>query len=199
MKPWGDLYRAHRDARSLGSEAWVEALRQRLIVLSDAGHCDPSVRGRFTYKVDSAGGLEWSIRPRGGRAEPLRNLAALGAAQLPLTALVGRNHHLHRFTLALDGTRNDGSTWAIVVHLPDDRTSPKNPNGDRQGLGACSRAALHCHVGPDLDTGPKVRVPLPALDPVEALEWVLSQLVPTARFEPAPWPSVLDSIRKASP
>lgn len=198
MKPWGDLYRAHRDARRLGSVAWVQALRQRLIALSDAGHCDRSVRGRFTYNVDRSGGLEWSIRPRGGRAEPLRNLAALSAAQLSLTATVGRDHQLHRFTLAVDGTRNDGSTWAIAVHLPDDRESPKNLNGDRQGLGACSHAALHCHVGPDLDTGPKVRVPLPALGPVEALEWVLSQLVPTADFEPAPWAEVQAAIKKAS-
>lgn len=38
----------------------------------------------------------------------------------------------------------------------------------------------------------------PALGPVEVLDWVLSQLVSTLSFEPAPWPSVLDAMKKTS-
>jgi hypothetical protein len=45
---------------------------------------------------------------------------------------------------------------------------------------------------------PKVRVPLPALGPVEALEWVLSQLVPEPQFEPALWAEVQSAQKKAA-
>ena len=54
------------------------------------------------------------------------------------------------------------------------------------------------HVGPDRDTKPKVRVPLPAFSPVDALDWVLSQLVPTADFEPALWAKVQAALEEAS-
>jgi len=53
-------------------------------------------------------------------------------------------------------------------------------------------------VGPDREMAPEVRVPLPALGPVEVLEWVLSQLVPTAQFEPAPWADVQTALKKVS-
>lgn len=73
----------------------------------------------------------------------------------------------------------------MAIHLPKDRES----DGDRQGSGACGHAALHCHVGPTLDADPKVRVPLPPLPPADALDWILSQVVPG--WEPTPWPEVM--------
>ena len=68
------------------------------------------------------------------------------------------------------------------------RNGDGRPGGDRQGSGACGHAAFHCHVGPTLDAEPKVRVPLPPLHPADALDWVLSQVVPG--YEPAPWSDV---------
>ncbi|MCL2824561.1 MAG: hypothetical protein FWD57_11265, partial [Polyangiaceae bacterium] len=65
--------------------------------------------------------------------------------------------------------------------------------GDRQGSGACGHAAFHCHIGPDLDAKPKLRIPLPAIGPADALDWVLSQLCGDG-FEPAPWPQVKAEI-----
>ncbi len=53
------------------------------------------------------------------------------------------------------------------------------------GAGACSHAALHCHVGADLDAKPQVRVPLPAVSVVDALDWLIATVVPG--WEPAPW------------
>jgi len=50
--------------------------------------------------------------------------------------------------------------------------------------------ALVDAMGPNLDAEPVIRVPLPAIGPSEALEWVISQLVPTPAFEPAPWTSL---------
>ena len=197
MKTWVDLYRNHRQARTVPL-SWTSEVRKKLIALAEAGYCDQTIRGRFSQQR-SGELVEWSIRRNNAQAaEPLTGLADLATAEISVLGLVSRNGHLHAFTVSVEGKRSDGSSWAIAVHLPDDRETKKNPDGDREGLGACSHAALHCHVGPDLDTGPKVRVPLPALTPVEVLDWVLSQLVPTPAFEPAPWPSVLDAMTKAA-
>lgn len=199
MKPWVDLYRAQQDARNLSSNTWSSDLRKRLVALSKEGYCDPSVEGRFTYEQDGKL-LKWSIRD-GGAAAPvsLRQLADLDSAELSLMALADRRNHLHQFTVMVEGKRADGSAWALAIHFEDDRVTDKNKDADRKGTGAGGHAAFHCHVGPGLDVAPKVRVPLPALGPVEALDWVLSQLVPTSKFEPAPWAEVQAALKKASP
>lgn len=198
MKLWGDLYRGQRAARGLGSRSWSSELRKRLVALSREGYCDPSVEGRFTLK--RAGDvIEWSIRDGGASAPlPLRQLVHLPTAKLSVMALADRNNHLHQFTVMVEGKRADCTTWSLAVHFEDDRVSERNPDGDRKGTGACGHAAVHCHVGPDLDTAPKVRVPLPALGPVEALDWVLSQIITTNDFEPAPWADVQAALKKAS-
>lgn len=197
MKPWVDLYSAHREARRPGSEKWDKAFRTRLVKLARAGHCEQNIQGRFTYEQNPqrAGVVEWSIRP-----EPLalRGVPHLVSAKLSLMARTDRSGHLHMFTVMVEGEREDGSTWTLAVHLPDDQETPRNSKGDRQGHGAGGHAALHCHVGPDLDTAPEVRVPLPAIDAAEALDWVLSQIIPTESFEPAPWAEVQAALEKAS-
>lgn len=199
MRFWVDLYRDQTAARTLASGAWSGELRKRLVALSKAGFCDRSVEGRFTYEHDG-NLLKWSIRDD-GKAAPvaLRQLADLDSAELSVIALADRGNHLHQFTVMVEGKRADGTAWVLAVHFEDDRITDKNKDADRKGTGAGGHAAFHCHVGPGLDVGPKVRVPLPPLGPVEALEWVLTQLVPTAQFEPAPWPEVLTALKKATP
>lgn len=197
MKPWVDLYRAHRDARKLGSGKWDKEFRTRLIKLAEAGYCEQNIQGRFTYgqNPQKAGLVEWSIRPGPLALEGVPHLAS---AKLSLMALTDRSGHLHMFTVMVEGEREDGSRWTLAVHLPDDQETGKNPKGDRQGRGAGGHAALHCHVGPDLETAPEVRVPLPAISAAEALDWVLSQIIATDDFEPAPWAEVQAAIKKAS-
>lgn len=198
MKPWIELYRAHTDCRTLATGKWDSAFRRKLLKLAQAGYCDTNVQGRFTYGQNRqrSGLLEWSIQP-----EPLAlsGVPHLTTASLSLMALTDRSGHLHMFTVMVEGERKDGSKWTLAVHLPDDRETEKNPKGDRQGRGAGGHAALHCHVGPDLETAPEVRVPLPALSAAEALDWVLSQIITTDEFEPAPWAEVQDAMKKASP
>lgn len=191
MKPWVDLYRAQTAVRSISKSTYGE-LRKRLIALSAKGYCAASVQGRFTYQ-SRENLFEFSIRDGCGQAAPisLQQLADLSSAELSVMGLLDpRRNHLHQFTVMVEGKRADGSAWALAVHFEDDRITDNNKDADRKGTGAGSHAAFHCHVGPGLDVAPKVRVPLPALGPVEALEWVLSQLVPKATFEPAPWPEV---------
>ncbi len=162
--------------------------------LAAAGHCDRSVSQRFSDKRSGAI-VEWSIRRRetAGVGEPLTNIEGLHTTTLSVLATAARDGALHQFDIRAEGERHDGTRWVIAVHLSDDRA----PSGDRHALGACGHAVLHCHVGPDLNATPKIRVPLPALGPVEALEWVLSQLVPTADFEPARWGEVQAALKKA--
>lgn len=69
---------------------------------------------------------------------------------------------------------------------------------DRHALGAGGHAVLHCHVGPDLNARPKIRVPLPPISAAEALDWVLSQIITTDDFEPAPWTEVQTALKKAT-
>lgn len=196
MKTWIDVYTRHRAGRTVAL-AWTTDVRKKLIALAEAGHCDSTIQARFSNQ--NRGDLaEWSIRRNGSQAaEPLAGLRDLETAELSVLGLVSKQH-LHAFTVSVEGKRKDGSTWALAVHLADDRETARNPSGDRQGLGGCGHAALHCHVGPDLGTGPAVRVPLPTIGPVEALEWVLSQLVPTTDFEPAPWAAVVEAMKEAS-
>jgi hypothetical protein len=47
-----------------------------------------------------------------------------------------------------------------------------------------------------MDTEPKVRAPLPSIDATDALDWVLSQILPKSEFEPAPWPDVENVLKK---
>ena len=189
MKFWADLYGAQQNARELSSSSWSSELRNRLKALSTKGHCDPSVPNRFTNKT--AGHLvEWSIQAKGATVPAaLRKIPDLISAELSLMALADRRrNHLHQFAIVVEGKRADGSAWALAVHFEDDRVTKKSAEGDCKGKGACGHAAFHCHVGPGLEAAPKVRVPLPALGPVEALYWVITQLVPGS--EPTPWAEV---------
>lgn len=192
MKSWVELYASHRDARSI-QNGWDGEVRKRLMKLARAKHCSRQVEGRFTYSTTPDQLVKWSIRDA---PLALENLDGLSRAELTVLALISRRRdHLHQLTVAIEGCRPDGSPLALAVHLPDDRESERSRDGDRQGLGACSHAALHCHVGPGLAVEPKVRVPLPALGPVDILDWVLSQVVPTAAFEPAPWSEVERALK----
>jgi hypothetical protein len=192
MKPWVDLYRVHRDARRSKSESWETRLRRRLLKLAEAGYCDKSIQGRFHPRNNPQKShlVNWSLP----EPEGLTGVPDLATAKLSLMALTDRKGHLHMFTVMVEGEREDGTKWTLAVHLPDDQ----GKEGDRQGRGACGHAALHCHVGPDLDTAPEVRVPLPAISAAEAFDWVLSQIIPTNYFEPAPWDEVQKALAKTS-
>lgn len=47
-----------------------------------------------------------------------------------------------------------------------------------------------------MNTQPKFRVPLPPVGAGALLEWLLSQVVPTLAFEPAPWPAVVATTKR---
>ncbi len=192
MKRWVDLYLEHRSIRSVSREVTGQ-IRQRLMNLAERGHCDTNIRGRFTHERGTGNRHSYYIAGRPDRTEPLRGLPHLPQARLSvLVQLDLRRGHLYQLNIMLEGRRHDDSPWTVAVHLPDAGRDPDTNTADQQGSGACGHAALHGHVGPDLDTPPKVRVPLPALTPAEALDWVLSQVI--ENWDPAPWPQVNDDL-----
>jgi hypothetical protein len=187
MKQWVELYEAHTRLRSVSGKGWSSALRTRLRALGEAGHCSRDLFRRFSNKTQKTGLEEWKIS--GERA--LFKIAGSKGAELELLVLSNfKTGYIHQLTAMATGIREDGSPWAVAVHLPDDRDHARG--ADRQGSGACGHAALHCHIGPTLDTSPKLRVPLPALHVVDVIDWLLSQLASPA-FEAAPWADVVDA------
>jgi hypothetical protein len=187
MTRWGELYEQHCAIRSVSMEL-ATALRRRLVKLVDRGHCAPTIQGRFTRR--ERGALrELYIQPIDERdqREPLLALPLLENARLTVLALLSRRaDHLHQFSAMVEGTTPTGTTWAAAVHLEDDLNPDEQ---DRKGGGAWGPAACPCQVGPTLDHEPKVRVPLPAIGPADALDWLLTIVVPG--WEPAPWADVV--------
>jgi hypothetical protein len=187
MKEWLALYEQHCAMRA-ESDDLHRLLRKRLIELADRGHCAATIRGRFTPRHRGAL-VELRIDANGHR-EPLRALPYLDEAHLTVLALVSRRtDHVHQFTAMVEGTTHAKLPWIVAVHLEADHEPPDHH--DRKGSGACGHAAFHCHVGQTMGQEPKVRVPLPDVGSVGALDWLLSIVIPD--WEPAPWPKIVAS------
>jgi hypothetical protein len=185
VKRWVDLYQAHQEVRLAAGEEATADIRKRLTELVDRKICDGSLPHRFTYDKASPKGLRVWYIAGAEDGEPLHNLPDLLDARLTVLLLIGtRRYELHELTVMLRGRTLGDNPWCVAVHVQNDQGAA----GDHGGSGACGHAVLHCHVGPDLDQQPEVRVPLPPLLPAEVLDWVLSQVVPG--YESAPWASV---------
>ena len=180
MSVWEELYKQHSASRRC-ERTWSTEVRKLLMKLASEGHCDDAVRGRFNVSK-SGRKEEWSIRS--GPESMLLDGMKLAELQV-FASLTG--DHMHAFSVIASGVREDDSKWLVAVHLHPDH---KHQVGDKAEAGACSHAALHCHIGPDFESLPVTRVPLPAMGPADALTWVLSQLVPGKLFEPTPWESI---------
>lgn len=99
----------------------------------------------------------------------LEGSEALDDVRLRLSAELSPSKVLEAYSVGLAGTvRGGGASWYVRIDL-----DPVN-----LGRGPCSHAMLHCHVG-DVPKGnalPEVRVPMPWLEPDEALAWLLTQV-----------------------
>lgn len=182
MSPWFDLYRAQTAARSLLPESQSD-IRKVLIDFADRAHSAQTIRGKFQRR-ERENLTEWHIAAPDSQIEVV--FAGFCNVKLQLLALVDkRARQLRQFSATLSGeNETTGQPWTAAVHF---ESNAEGPTSDHKGAGAASHAAFHCHVGPDLDALPKIRVPLPAVSPAEALRWLLSIVDPA--MEPAPWPN----------
>lgn len=176
---WAELYRQHQEARKLPPAA-LSDVRKELIRFAEQGRITATISSRFTNR-SNRGLTEWYIAGTSGREAV--TVPGFGGADLAIDALTDkRQRHLHQFSAMLQGVTEDGQPWTVAVHVEDDR---REPDHDRKGAGAATHAVYHCHVGPNLDAKPKVRVPLPAMTPAQAVAWLLALV--DARMEPLPW------------
>gem|GEM_PF-2056878 len=202
MKSWVDLYGEHQWLRGMHDREVANELRAVLRRLSEKPYAALR-RDAQSRLVEARAPRSTTVqhtlgRERSGEAlllselpEPVRDRVALREALLSVLLRFDRSvQRLQELNIMLSGLRLDGTPWALAVHLPHEDRTLGRPQGDREGLGACGHAALHCHVGPTLDVKPKIRVPLPPLRPAQIVEWMISQAIPTPEFEPAPWPGV---------
>lgn len=106
----------------------------------------------------------------------LCDLPAIENAKLAFrVVLQDDERRIEQYTVSAVGTERDsGQPWYVRLDL----------DAEQKGNGPCSHAMLHCHVGVDPTNkgGQESRVPLPWLDPDEAVAWVLATLDP--RLEP---------------
>lgn len=158
-------------------------VRGRLGRLAKLGHCADTIRGRFTNKKQGAVRELYIVGLERSETEPLFKLADLDSATLTVLALQ-RGAAVEKFTVMLQGRAKGDVDWTVAVHL----------DPEALGDGACGHALIHCHVGPTLDHAPKVRVPFPAVTLPHALDWVLTQVIPS--WEPAPWASLPAEVRR---
>jgi hypothetical protein len=197
VRRWVDLYREHSALRDAGREVVTE-IRRELARISEA-HPDlfnPYVPTRLVSRTN---GEITEVNLNGDEGEYIllealpagdRSRLGLKEAHLKVRLLLRNKVRLLALVLMVEATTEENAPWTVAVHLPDEG----GRDGGRQGLGACSHAALHCHIGPTLDAFPEVRVPLPPLGPGDLVSWVLSQIIPTEACEPAPWARVLEAL-----
>lgn len=179
---WHDLVDQHNALRERGYPEVVKELRRRIARLAARGHCSPMFQGRLSDKTEDKRSKRTEVMIKGSQSPigdpiPLLNLPSVEHPKLWLYALLDeRDRRLLKFTVRLDAQwASDKVPFTISVEL-DDRT---------MGSGACGHPILHCHMGVDHARRPQFRLPLPALTPWEALDWLITQL--DEAHEPAPW------------
>jgi hypothetical protein len=201
MSPWVSLHQQHSELRA-GHQHTVDRLKAPLRRLANLKvYCDRSLPW-FLKTTEADGRVIVFTQPHGGPAGPvaLRDLPDLTDARLSIQAtLQSMTGRINEFSAAISGRTAAGVNRTVAIHLESELRRPahKGWRGDWRGDGASSHAIFHCHVGPDLDAKPKVRVPFPAVGPEHALDWLLATVVPG--FEPVPWADVNKLLAEATP
>ena len=196
MSPWVATYQHHTALRA-GHEHTVERLKAPLRRLAGLRvHCDPSLPW-FLKTTKTDGRTSVFTQPHGEAPGPVRLTALpdLTDARMSIQAtLQSQTGRLTEFSAAISGKTAAGVDWTVAIHLENELRRPAAEGwpGDWRGDGACGHAIFHCHVGPDLDAKPKVRVPFVAVGPEHALDWLLTTVVPG--FEPMPWGAVNERL-----
>jgi len=206
MREWVELYKQHSSLRAGGRDA-VHEIRQVLKRYGESRDSifEPDIAQRLQQR-NNRSVQEYCFADEGEALATWNHpdwdshghrRIHLADTRLHIYVVVNKQDHIQAVNLWITSKKRESAEpLAIAVHLPDDHDTSAT-DADRQGAGACGHAALHCHIGPTLDAPPKIRVPLPALRPARALEWMLSQVVPA--YEAAPWSDVRAALKLPSP
>jgi hypothetical protein len=181
MTRWQGLRDSIESARKERKKVWENALIVQLKMAVEKKVCDKLEPyrikriGRTIELKPLKDGATMKAKKADIPAIALLNLPAIEDARLSFrVTLQADEKRVQQYTVSAVGERRSGRPWYVRVDL----------DADQKGEGPCSHAMLHCHMGVDsLDKGGQdSRVPLPWLDPDEALAWVLATLDP--RLEP---------------
>lgn len=190
---WWNLYERHAKGRARAGDR-LRGVRAVLEDFRSRQGLPKGLSAQWSSQTNrESGTVEWFLGDRTGVAK-LPATPDLRDVRLTLLALVdGRNDHLRQFTAMLEGRATTGKAkWTVAIHLEDDRGGD---DADHKGSGACGHASWHCHVGPDLNAKPKVRVPLPGLTAADAVRWLLT--THDRAMEPASWGRLPERLRAA--
>ena len=179
---WTRLRDEVDEARRAATGDWANRLRVQVRRAVEKNVCDRMAphhireRDHVVEIAPRQGGATISTRREQVPALALSNLPRLTDAKLAFRVTLGnRGKSIEQYTLTAIGTEKaSGHPWYARVDL----------DPEQRGAGPCSHAMLHAHLGMpgDEDEEQAARVPLPWLDPDEALAWLLATLDP--RLEP---------------
>lgn len=181
LKKRSEIEAARKSAAKEKGIRWHNAIIATLKTLAEAGFCDEQVVG--WVKEQSAGRrrktIEFSDNADGkvGDYSAVRvNKTAFlpDGALLRLLVETEQDGGVLSYAIGLQGKSAQGPWYARICLDPEQR-----------GQGPCGHPLLHCHVGLDPEhalSKDDVRVPLPWLTPVEAIEWLFAAVEP--RLEP---------------
>lgn len=181
MTRWTTLVESIEAARSERKEDWRNKLIvqvKRAVEMKMCAEFEPYRIKQSGRTIDVAKRDGATMRTRKGEVPAITflDLPALEDARLAFRIALQRDKkRIEQYTFGVVGTeRSSGRAWQARIDL----------DAEQKGGGPCCHAMLHAHVGAELADkgGQEARVPLPWLDPDEALCWLLTTLDP--RLEP---------------
>lgn len=181
MNRWVELRKQVDVGRDTERRDFPSAVRRTLKNLAEKGLCSRSAQHWINEVGIKGGGRCVGTQDVDGirRPIPLKCVKTLCDLELRFNAEVDRKGKLRHYTVSISGKRVATSTpesWyaRIDLALEEARDDP------------CRHPSLHCHIGNHPEKNreePEVRVPLPWLEPDEALTWILATI--DARLEPS--------------
>ena len=176
MTRWSELAKTHSDARDQRRKDWCNALIVEVKRAIVKNICSPFEQYRIKQEHrmilvrPGRGGVTVKTKKNEVPAIALCNLPALDDAKLAFQVLLHPDQRrIEQYTMSVEGTeRVSGRPWYARIDL----------DPEQRGSGPCSHGMLHAHVGmdPAEKDGQEARVPLPWLDPDEALAWIFATL-----------------------
>lgn len=182
MTRWKGLRDTIEKTRAERKKDWVNALIVQVKCAVEKKVCAQFEPYRIkktgrTIEVTPRDGVTIKTKKADVPAIALLDLPALEDAKLAFRVILRADEErIEQYTVSVVGKeKGSGRSWYVRVDL----------DAEQKGAGPCSHAMLHGHIGVDpMDKGDQEsRLPLPWLDPDEALAWVFATL--DRRLEPA--------------
>ncbi len=175
MTRWRELCDSIEKTRSQRKKEWLNALVVQVKRAADKEICakfEPYRVKKTARTIELApwAGVTTKAKKSDIPAIALHNLDAIDDAKLSFRVVLAADEkRIEQYTVSVVGKEKvSGRPWYVRVDL----------DAEQKGAGPCSHAMIHGHVGVDATEkgGQASRVPLPWLDPDDALAWIFATL-----------------------